>query len=66
MDIFMLMKQKNKLNKIKYQKIEMTNQLNETRKELKMLNDLNSLEAYARSKKFFKLKDEDIFVISYE
>lgn len=44
----------------------MAHQLQETRKELKMLNNLNTLEAYARSEKFFKQKDEDIFVISYE
>ncbi len=66
MDIFMLVKQRNKLNKLKAHKIEMALQLQETRKELKMLNNINTLEAYARSEKFFKQKDEDIFVISYE
>jgi hypothetical protein len=66
MDVFMLIKQRNKLNKLKAHKIEMTLQLQETRKELKMLNNLNTLEAYARSEKFFKQKDEEIFVISYE
>jgi cell division protein DivIC len=66
MDIFMLVKQRNKLNKLKAHKVEMTVQLLETKKELKMLNNLNTLEAYARSEKFFKQKDEDIFVISYE
>ena len=66
MDIFMLVKQRSKLNKLKAHKVEMTVQLLETKKELKMLNNLNTLEAYARSEKFFKQKDEDIFVISYE
>ncbi len=66
MDIFMLVKQRNKLNKLKAHKIEMSIQLQETKKELKMLNNINSLEAYARSEKFFKQKDEDIFVITYE
>ena len=66
MDIFMIVKQRNKLNKLKAHKVEMTVQLLETKKELKMLNNLNTLEAYARSEKFFKQKDEDIFVISYE
>ena len=66
MDIFMLVKQRNKLNKLKAHKIEMALQLQETRKELKMLKNINTLEAYARSEKFFKQKDEDIFVISYE
>ena len=66
MDIFMLVKQRSKLNKLKAHKVEMTLQLQETRKELKMLNNINTLEAYARSEKFFKQKDEEIFVISYE
>jgi hypothetical protein len=66
MDIFMLVKQRNKLNKLKAHKIEMSIQLQETKNELKMLNNINSLEAYARSEKFFKQKDEDIFVITYE
>ncbi len=66
MDIFMLVKQRSKLNKLKSHKVEMTLQLQETRKELKMLNNINTLEAYARSEKFFKQKDEEIFVISYE
>lgn len=66
MDIFMLVKQRSKLNKLKAHKVEMTVQLLETKKELKMLNNLNTLEAYARSEKFFKQKDEEIFVISYE
>jgi len=66
MDIFMLVKQRSKLNKLKAHKTEMTILLLETKKELKMLNNLNTLEAYARSEKFFKQKDEDIFVISYE
>ena len=66
MDIFMLVKQRNKLNKLKAHKKDMALQLQETRKELKMLNNINTLEAYARSEKFFKQKDEDIFVISYE
>lgn len=66
MDIFMLVKQRNKLNKLKTHKIEMTLQLQETRKELQMLNNLNTLEAYARSEKFFKQNNEEIFVISYE
>jgi len=62
----MLVKQKSKLNKLKAHKSEMTVKLQETKEELKMLKNINTLEAYARSEKFFKQKDEDIFVISYE
>jgi len=66
MDVFMLVNQNSKLNKLESHKNEMTIQLQETREQLKMLNNINTLEAYARSEKFFKQKDEDIFVISYE
>jgi hypothetical protein len=66
MDVFMLSKQRSKLNKLKAHKTEMTVKLQETKKELKMLKNINTLEAYARSEKFFKQKDEDIFVITYE
>lgn len=66
LDIFMIISQNRKLSKLEAHKTEMTNQLKETRSALKMLNNTNSLEAYARSKKFFKRDDEDIFVITYE
>jgi len=66
LDIFMIVSQNRKLNKLEAHKLEMTKQLIETRSELKMLNNTNSLEAFARSKKFFKRDDEDIFVITYE
>ena len=35
-----------------------------TKSELKKINKLDNLEAYAREKKFFKRQDEDIFVIT--
>jgi len=66
MDVFMLLNQKSKLNKLEKHKVEMTIQLEETKDKLKMLRNINTLEAYARSEKFFKQKDEEIFVISYE
>jgi len=66
MDVFMIVKQHSKLNKLKNHKTEMTVQLEDTKNKLKMLRNINTLEAYARSEKYFKQKDEDIFVISYE
>jgi cell division protein FtsB len=44
----------------------MNQQLVETKKTLKSLHGMNYLEAYARSEKFFKKDDEDIFVIIYK
>ncbi|NDC28712.1 MAG: hypothetical protein EBZ94_05185, partial [Crocinitomicaceae bacterium] len=58
--------QKQKLNKLEIQRNEMKNQLLSTRSTLRKLNKINYLEAYARSEKFFKKENEEIFVISYK
>ncbi len=42
----------------------MKTKLQETKKDLENISDLDNLEAYAREKKFFKRNDEDIFVIT--
>jgi hypothetical protein len=52
-DIFTLVRQKRKLSQIK-----------QTKKTLYRLHHLNELEAYARSEKFFKRDDEEIFVVT--
>ncbi len=66
LDIFSIISQKQKLNKIEIQRNDMKNQLISTRSTLKKLNKINYLEAYARSEKFFKKENEEIFVISYK
>jgi hypothetical protein len=42
----------------------MRKQLKETKNTLYRLHHLNELEAYARSEKFFKRDDEEIFVVT--
>ena len=42
----------------------MSEQLKQTKKTLYRLHHLDELEAYARSEKFFKRDDEDIFVVT--
>ncbi len=44
----------------------MHSQLSKTRKTLRKLHQLNYLESYARSEKFFKKDNEEIFVITYK
>jgi hypothetical protein len=66
LDIFCIISQKQKLNKLEIQRNEMKNQLISTRSTLRKLNKINYLEAYARSEKFFKKENEEIFVISYK
>lgn len=66
LDIFSIISQKQKLNKLEIQRDNMKSQLISTRSTLRKLNKINYLEAYARSEKFFKKENEEIFVISYK
>lgn len=63
-DIFYILKQKEKLYQLKGQNDDMKFKLQKTRLELEKIKELDYLEAYARQEKFFKRKDEDIFVIT--
>ncbi len=63
-DIFYVVNQKKKLNELELQNEAMKAKLKETKSDLKKISHLDNLEAYAREKKFFKRKDEDIFVIT--
>ncbi|MFM6935181.1 MAG: FtsB family cell division protein [Flavobacteriales bacterium] len=65
-DIFTLISQQRKLNQLSEQNTEMSNQLKETKQVLRRLKNPDYLEAYARSEKFFKRDDEEIFVITYK
>ena len=65
-DVFVIISQKNKLNNLKEQRDEMHNQLIISKDIYKKLKHINYLESYARSKKFFKKDNEEIFVISYK
>ena len=66
LDIFSIISQKQKLNKLEIQRNEMKNQLISTRSTVRKLNKINYLEAYARSEKFFKKENEEIFVITFK
>ena len=66
LDIFSIISQKQKLNKLEIQRDDMKTQLISTRSTLRKLNKINYLESYARSQKFFKKDDEEIFIITYK
>ena len=66
LDIFSIISQKQKLNKLEIQRDNMKSQLLSTRATLRKLNKINYLESYARSQKFFKKDDEEIFIITYK
>lgn len=66
LDIFSIISQKQKLNKLEIQRDDMKIQLISTRATLRKLNKINYLESYARSQKFFKKDEEEIFIITYK
>ena len=65
-DIFTVVTQNRKLEKILVEQSEVSKELAETKEVLHRLEHLSGIEQYAREKKFFKKDNEDVFVISYE
>lgn len=65
-DVFTMLRNKQKLNKISELKLDTGEKLDKSRNTLNRLNNLSEIERFAREKKFFKRDDEDIFVIFYE
>lgn len=62
-DVFSIVRQQFKYNKLLTEKVEMEEKLGKTKTVLNQLNDLESIEKFAREEKMFKRDDEDIFVI---
>lgn len=65
-DIFTIVNQNRKLNKLEVSKLEVSEKLTAVQGTLKELKYPSELESYAREEKLFKRDNEDIFVISYE
>jgi hypothetical protein len=65
-DIFTIISQNNKLNKLEANKAATIADLEETQSTLKKLKHRSEVEKFAREKKLFKKDDEDVFVIFYE
>ena len=65
-DIFTIISQQKKLDKLELKKAEYQGMLNETTETLNKLQYQSEVERFAREKKFFKKDDEDVFVIFYE
>ncbi|MCH2224121.1 MAG: septum formation initiator family protein [Crocinitomicaceae bacterium] len=65
-DIFTLISQNRKLNKLELLKEETSKQLSETQSTLEKLRYSSEIERYAREEKFFKKDNEDVFVIFEE
>lgn len=65
-DAFKLISQNRKLSKLREDKAIIDSELTKTRKTLKQLQYSSEIERYAREKKYFKMDNEEIFVISNE
>lgn len=65
-DIFTIVNQNRKLNKLEVSKNEVSEKLTKTQNTLKKLKYPSELESFAREEKLFKKDNENIFVISYE
>jgi len=65
-DIFNVVRQKVKLNKLEQEKVDLLEKFTETKLTLDQLDDNEALERFAREQKLFKRDNEDIFVIVQE
>lgn len=65
-DIFTIVNQNRKLYRLEATRDDVKQKLDSTRTLFKELRNTSALESFAREKKFFKKKNEDIFVISEE
>ncbi len=65
-DIFKIRENKSKLKELEEIERASIDHLEDTYNTLEKLKQIENVEHYARSKKFFKKDNEDIFVISYE
>lgn len=62
-DIFTMISNTNKLSQLETKKVDLNQELSTTTATLKKLKSRSEIEKFAREKKFFKMDDEDVFVI---
>lgn len=62
-DIFTMITNTNKLSQLETKKVELNEELKTTTETLKKLKSNSEVERFAREKKYFKMDDEDVFVI---
>lgn len=62
-DIFTMVSNTKKLSQLEDKKSEINQELKSTSETLKKLKSRSEVERFAREKKYFKMDDEDVFVI---
>lgn len=65
-DIYTVIKRKNKVANLEIEIDRKKLEIEELKVNLASLEDVRSLEKYAREHHFFKKDDEDIFIFSFE
>jgi cell division protein FtsB len=65
-DVFNVVRQQIKLNKLEQEKEGLLERYNETKYTLDQLDNTDALERFAREEKLFKRDNEDVFVIVQE
>lgn len=62
-DLFTMVSNSSKLNQLEVKKAELNAELKTTTRTLKNLKTKRQIERFARENKYFKMDDEDLFVI---
>jgi len=65
-DIYTLMKHKSKVSRLETEIQRKKEKIDELKLNIASLQNIRSLEKYARETHFFKKDDEDIFIFSFE
>ncbi len=65
-DIFTIIRQRVKYNKLIHEKEAVQIKYLETKQTLDQLTNLEAIERFAREEKMFKRDDEDVFILVYE
>ncbi|MFK8045497.1 MAG: septum formation initiator family protein [Crocinitomicaceae bacterium] len=63
-DVFSLQKRKDKVANLEIEIVRRAKDIEDLKEDLKALEDLESLEKFAREKYYFKKSSEDLFVVS--
>lgn len=65
-DVYTLMQRKNKVSELETEISRKKHEIEEVKKNIASLQDIRSLEKYARENYFFKKDDEELFIFSFE
>jgi cell division protein DivIC len=64
-DIFMIFSKQSRLRQLEQQKIELVDKVGEIENMQRVLDNMYSLEKFAREERFFHKADEDVYVIEW-